>query len=111
MILTTPPAPKRALDAPTQIQHPWRATLRTVLAAIIGIIVTLPPAWSIVQEEVAKAGLILPAWLTQALTLAAIICVVIIAVVQRIIVLPAVSAALTKIGLGPAPKVADRPID
>lgn len=28
--------------APTQVQHPWRATLRTVFAAVVGLLSILP---------------------------------------------------------------------
>ena len=32
-------SPRRALDAPTQVAHPWRATLRTGIAVLLGLAV------------------------------------------------------------------------
>ena len=97
-------APKRALDAPTQVQHPWRATLRTGLAVLLGILVTIPLVWAIIGDELAAVGWAVPEpW---AAIIAAIVtgCVVAASAITRIMAIPLVSDWLTKVGLGPAPQ-------
>ena len=96
-------APKRALDAPTQVQHPWRATLRTGLAVLLGILVTIPLVWAIIGDELAAVGWAVPEpW---AAIIAAIVtgCVVAASAITRIMAIPAVSDVLTRLHLGPEP--------
>ena len=41
---------------PTQVAHPWRASLRTAVAVLLGLALVLPIVWSIITEELDKAG-------------------------------------------------------
>ena len=77
-------------ERPTQIAHPWRATLRTLATAALALLPLLP--------EIARAADIdtVPA-VASVLTIAAAI--------QRVITLPIVDAWLTKyLNLGSQPK-------
>ena len=96
--------PQRALDAPTQVQHPWRATLRTGVAVLLGLAVVLPAIWAIIGDELAMAGWVIPEPVS--VVVATVIAAVVAAasVVTRIMAIPQVSDWLTKVGLGPAPQ-------
>lgn len=75
---------------PTQIAHPWRATLRTLATAALALLPLLP--------EIARAADVdtVPA-VASTLTIAA--------AVQRVITLPSVDAWLTKyLNFGSQPK-------
>lgn len=77
-------------ERPTQIAHPWRATLRTLATAALALLPLLP--------EIARAADIdtVPA-VASALAIAT--------AVQRVITLPNVDAWLTKyLNLGSQPK-------
>ena len=97
-------APKRALDAPTQVAYPWRATLRTGLAVLLGLAVVLPAVWAIIGDELAAVGWTIPEPVS--VVVATVIAAVVAAasVVTRIMAIPQVSDWLTKVGLGPAPQ-------
>ena len=87
---------------PTQVQHPWRTTARTVVWIIIGVLVSIPTIWPIVLEESAKVGLAIPDSVKAAIAYAVTVIVVIIAIVQRVVLLPRVAAIIAKIpGLSP----------
>lgn len=88
----------------TQVQHPWRATFRTVVAVLVGASVVLPVAWGIVSDELTKAQVVIPdqvaatiLWLIGLVAAAA-------AIVTRIMAIPHVSDALTRLGMGPTPR-------
>lgn len=75
---------------PTQVQHPWRATLRTAVTAGIALIPLLP--------DIANA-----AGISMIPTVASVLAVA--AALQRVITLPAVDAWLTTyLHLGATPK-------
>ena len=96
--------PQRALDIPTQVEHPWRATLRTGVAVLLGLAVVLPAIWAIIGDELAAVGWAVPEpW---AAIIAAVVtgCVVASSAITRIMAIPQVSDWLTKVGLGPAPQ-------
>ena len=90
----------------TQVEHPWRAALRTALVTALVLVPTLglvvPEVVQIVLEEVG-ARTEVPSWLR--LTLlgisAAVTCAA--AIVNRVALIPAINAALTRWGVGPAP--------
>ena len=88
---------------PTQVAHPWRASLRTAVAVLLGLALVLPIVWAIIGEELAKVGWVIPepvgtvvGSIIAAVTAAA-------AIVTRVMAIPAVSDWLTKLNLGPAP--------
>lgn len=66
---------------PTQTRHPWRATVRTVFAAIIGILPLLP----FIADELGVATV---PWVAGALA--------VIGGVTRVLAMPAVNAWLTQ---------------
>lgn len=83
----TPLVPVRL--APSQTRHPWQATLRTVLAGVIGLASLAPDVLAAAHVNSTVLGV-------QALGVAA--------VVTRIIAIPRVNELLTKLGLGAEPK-------
>lgn len=99
---------RAAVETPTQVQHPWRATLRTVLANILGVILVGAPAlavaWGIIVDEASKAGVQLPGEVVLIASGILTGIAIVTGAVTRIMAIPAVSEWLTRIGLGPAPK-------
>lgn len=95
----------------TQTQHPWRASLRTALVALT----ILAPAISAGGEEVTKfVDQVIPGTSAGAAisgTIAALTGLILL--LNRIILLPSVAAALQAAGVGPvpnAPEPADAPV-
>ncbi len=76
---------------PTQTVHPWRATARTVFAAIVGALLLVP----IVVAELGVAGV---PWVATA--------VAIVGTVTRVLAIPAVNAWITEYvpWLAPTPR-------
>lgn len=72
----TAPAP-----APTQTRHPWRATIRTVFAAVVGLLPLLP----IIVDELGVASV---PWVAGVLA--------VIATVTRVLAIPAVNEWVTE---------------
>ena len=98
---------------PTQVAHPWRASLRTAVAVLLGLALVLPIVWAIIGEELGKVGWVIPepvgtvvGVIIAAVTAAA-------AIVTRVMAIPAVSDWLTKMHLGPTPagETQPEPID
>ena len=88
---------------PTQVAHPWRASLRTAVAVLLGLALVLPIVWAIIGEELEKVGWAIPepvgtvvGVIIAAITAAA-------AIVTRVMAIPAVSDWLTRFNLGPTP--------
>ena len=114
-----PPAPDwppRALDAdgdgqpdyrepevPTQVAHPWRATMRTLLAILLGVGIVAPVAWLIVREELERQQLTLPPGVVAAVAYGLAVLAVITSSITRIMAIPQVSDLLTRVGIGPTP--------
>ena len=89
---------------PTQVLHPWRTTLRTIVWLLIALAPTIPTLWAIVQDEVTKAGLTLPPNVAAAIAVGVAVLVAVVGIVQRCVLIPAVAALVAKIpGLNPAP--------
>lgn len=89
----------------TQVQHPWKATLRTIvqvgIPAIITIGAIIPQVIDIILESLGET---LPIG-ARAWFLAASLGVTAVAgAIARIMALPLVNELLTKIGLGASPK-------
>ena len=97
-------SPRRALDAPTQVAYPWRATLRTGLAVLLGILVTIPLVWAIIGDELAAVGWAVPEPWAAIITVIVTGCVVASSAITRIMAIPQVSDWLTRLGLGPTPQ-------
>lgn len=74
--------------SPTQVRHPWRATVRTILAAVVGLATLLP---YVLTDTNVGTGVAV----TQALAIAG--------VVTRIMAAPGMNEWLTSVGLGPTP--------
>ena len=93
--------PRRAA---TQVEHPWRATLRTGVAVLLGLAVVLPAVWAIIGDELAAVGWTIPEPVS--VVVATVIAAVVAAasIVTRIMAIPQVSDWLTRLGLGPAPQ-------
>lgn len=93
------------MTTPTQVLHPWRTTLRTIVWLVIALAPSVPTVWAIVQDEVTKAGLTLPPGLAAVVAVGVAVIVAIVGIVQRVVLIPAVAAWVAKIpGLSPAPK-------
>ena len=46
------PVPQNAVvDPPTQVRRPWRATVRTIFAAIVGVAPILPMAYQAATQQ------------------------------------------------------------
>src|SRR5574344_1875897 len=56
---------------PTQVEHPWRASLRTALFVVVPLLVLVvgivPEVIQIILEETVRAGVVLPEWVRPAL--------------------------------------------
>ena len=109
--MTTTPA--TVPGTPTQVAHPWRASLRTGIAVLLGLALVLPIVWAIIGEELEKVGWAIPepvgtvvGVIIAAITAAA-------AIVTRVMAIPAVSDWLTRLNLGPTPagETQPEPID
>jgi hypothetical protein len=79
-----------SVSAPTQTRHPWRATVRTALAATVAFLPLVP---TIVHELGAES---LP-WAAAIVAAAAAI--------TRVMAIPGVNDWLTGLGLGATPKI------
>lgn len=84
----TSPAPKT-----TQQRYPWKATLRTGLAVIIGAATAVPVVATILDDELSGWELATPLGQT----------VIVASIVTRIMAAPVVDRALSHVGLGSAP--------
>lgn len=80
---------------PTQVANPKRATLRTVVAVIVGLVVTLPLVNSfllILQDELSKVTAFqIPAWIWAAINIALAIVALVGGVVTRVLAIPGVN--------------------
>ena len=95
--ITTPNA------AASQTEHPWRATIRTLVQSVLGVAVTIggililtPGAMDELAAALGELGIVIPAVL-----------IALPPVIARIMAIPGVEAALRKISLGAAPSVGD----
>ena len=91
--------PRRAVT-PTQVTHPWRATARTIVQAIIGAILGLgvvaPATAAIIGEEL---GQWLPDGWLAALVAAAALIAAVSGALARIMSIPQVNRWLSHLGL------------
>jgi hypothetical protein len=83
--MTQPPV----VLAPTQTRHPWRATVRTVIAVVVSLASLLPYVAAQADVDAVPA-------VAQVLVVAAAI--------TRIMAIPGVNEWLTSIGLGATPR-------
>lgn len=86
---------------PTQVRHPWKATVRTAIQTFLSAATILVLVAPQVQEFVDQfwPGSPVIAWIGTASVFVAALA----ALITRIMAIPAVDAALTKIGLGAKP--------
>ena len=94
---------EREPEVPTQVAHPWRAAVRTMLAVLLGVGIVAPVAWLIVSEELERQQLTLPPGVTAAVAYGLAVLAVITASITRIMAIPQVSDLLTRAGIGPTP--------
>ena len=87
--------------AASQTEHPWRATVRTLVQSILsaaltiaGILILVPGAMDELAAALGEVGIVVPAVL-----------IALPPVIARIMAIPGVEAALRQIGLGAAPRV------
>ena len=90
-------------DVPTQVAYPWRATVRTMLAVLLGVGIVAPVAWLIVREELERQQLTLPPGVVAAVAYGLAVLAVITSSITRIMAIPQVSDLLTRAGIGPTP--------
>lgn len=88
---------------PTQVAHPWRASLRTAVAVLLGLALVLPIVWAIIGEELEKVGWAIPEPVATVVGVIIAAVTAAAAIVTRVMAIPAVSDWLTKLNLGPAP--------
>lgn len=88
----------------TQVQYPWRATVRTILAYLLAAGLVVPIAWGIVVDELAEHGLVLPDGAVQVVGYLLAVLAVVTGAITRIMAIPQVAAWMTRLGAGPAPK-------
>ena len=93
----------REPEVPTQIAHPWRATMRTLLAILLGVGIVAPVAWLIVREELERQQLTLPPGVVAAVAYGLAVLAVITSSITRVMAIPQVSDLLTRVGIGPTP--------
>lgn len=94
---------------PTQVAYPWRATLRTILQTVAGVVLGLASAIAAVavlapQFLAALAEILPPEWYAYAVTAVAFIGLL-AGTVTKIMAIPGVNVWLTKWKLGAAPAV------
>lgn len=94
----------REPDVPTQIAHPWRATVRTIIAVVLALGLVVPAAWAILGDELVRAGLVLPEPVVQVVAWLLAVLAVVTGTITRIMAIPQVADWMTRIGVGPAPK-------
>lgn len=89
---------------PTQIQHPWRATIRTMLATAFAFVLIVPAVWAVVLDELARQGIVIPDQV-QAVSAGVVAgCLALTGIIQRVALIPGVAALLHRIGVGPTPR-------
>ena len=94
---------------PTQVAHPWRASLRTAVAVLLGLALVLPIVWSIITEELDKAGWDVPEPVASVVVAIIAAVTAAAAIVTRVMAIPAVSDWLTRFNLGPTPAGGTQP--
>lgn len=77
----------------TQVQHPWKATIRTVLAFVVGLALAAPGLYMAVTDKDPNMA---TGWVATAL--------VVSGAITRLMANPFVNEWLTKFGLGATPK-------
>lgn len=80
-------------NEPTQVQYPWKATARTLIAAAISILSAAPIVIQVILDQ----------WNVEWLSAALVQVVAVQTAVTRIMAIPAVNQWLTAIGLGASP--------
>ena len=92
---------------PTQVEHPWRASLRTALFVVVPLLVLVvgivPEVIQIILEETVRAGVVLPEWVRPALLGLSAAAAAIAAILNRIALLPRANELLTALRIGPKP--------
>lgn len=96
------PVPEPAVQ-PTQVAHPWRASLRSGVQAVVGALVTFAALWPLLEPILGET---ISHFIDPAQVAGVTLSVGVIATaITRIMAIPAVNKALTKIKLGASPNV------
>lgn len=101
--MTDPTTPARLEPvAPTQILHPWRASIRTAAQTALAVLLALVAALPLVQDfvETVAPGSPIVGWVAGATSIAAALA----GLLTRVMALEPVNALLERLGLGPAPR-------
>lgn len=83
-----------AETTPTQVAHPWRATLRTILQALVAALVVLPLAVPVITDWIAENPGLLPTEVAAGVTAAGAAVVAIAGLVARLMAVPGVDEFL-----------------
>lgn len=78
----------------TQVAHPWRATARTVLAALLAAAVLLPAVMPAITAWAEEHAGILPEWATAGIAAASVAVAATAGLITRILAVPGVNAWL-----------------
>lgn len=91
----------------TQSAHPWRATFRTVVAAVVGFAVLLPLIMPALEAWAVEHAGILPEWVPAVIAGAGAVVAAVAGLVTRLLVVPGFEAWLREhLGfLAAAPKI------
>lgn len=89
-------------SAPTQVAHPWKATIRTVIQTFLSVAAVLALIAPEIEAFVAEwwPGSPVVAWIGIGAAFVASVA----GVVTRVMAIPAVNEFLTKVGLGATPR-------
>jgi hypothetical protein len=79
---------------PTQVSYPWKATARTLLAAVVAILTVAPIVIQIILDQ----------WDVEWLGAVLIQVIAVQTVVTRVMAIEAVNNFLTRFGLGATPR-------
>lgn len=91
----TPAARAEQLAAEaTQVQHPWRATFRTFVAAVVPLLVLVPAIMPVLVDWANENATVLPAWVAPALVGAAAIVAAIAGGITKVFAIPGVEVWL-----------------
>ena len=92
----TPPTDAR----PTQVDRPWRATIRTALQVgiptLVALGIAIPLVVQAILDEATKAGVELPGWFTGALVGLAAAVTLVSAILARVMAIPGVEEFLRR---------------
>lgn len=95
----------------TQVAHPARATVRTVIQVALSILLVLGPTlaigWGIVTDELGKQGITLPPTVLAVVAVIIGLLVAVAAIVARLMQIPVINLLLARFNLSALPPGAE----